>query len=353
MKIVTDEARPVTELRKSVPPNVAAATAKALEKLPADRFESAATFRDALGETGFTHATAPPSPGIGARSTLARILPWGVAAVMAILWALSVLKPTPETTPVTTRTRLTGRDMVVIPGGGRRLAISPDGSWIVVGDMDEGKVFKLYARRSEALAFRELPGTEGATDPVFSPDGEWVAFRSAGTIKKVNLLGGPALPIADGFNPHWGVDDTIVFTTGGNLFKVSASGGEPVLILAGDSATVPQWPHLLPDGEAVVFSTATDGDPVGGRIMLLELSNGEVKPLVPSGNAPRYVPTGHILFGHGEQSLFAVPFDLASHEVTGGPVRVIPEVTVFAGGATQFAVSKTGTAVYSTAGSVG
>ena len=38
MKIVTDVARPVNELRRNVPPNVVAALAKALEKLPADRF---------------------------------------------------------------------------------------------------------------------------------------------------------------------------------------------------------------------------------------------------------------------------------------------------------------------------
>ncbi len=54
MKIVTDTARPVTELRKAVPRNVADAVAKSLEKLPADRFESAKAFGDALGNPGFS-----------------------------------------------------------------------------------------------------------------------------------------------------------------------------------------------------------------------------------------------------------------------------------------------------------
>src|SRR4051812_48935572 len=49
MKIITEAAQPVTRLRKSVPPNVAAAVAKALEKLPADRFTSANEFAAALG----------------------------------------------------------------------------------------------------------------------------------------------------------------------------------------------------------------------------------------------------------------------------------------------------------------
>ncbi len=53
MKIVTEEAAPVTKLRRSVPPNVAAAVAKGLEKLPADRFDSAKAFADALADPGF------------------------------------------------------------------------------------------------------------------------------------------------------------------------------------------------------------------------------------------------------------------------------------------------------------
>jgi eukaryotic-like serine/threonine-protein kinase len=53
MKIITETARPVTELRKAVPPNIAAALAIALEKLPADRFESAKAFADALSNRAF------------------------------------------------------------------------------------------------------------------------------------------------------------------------------------------------------------------------------------------------------------------------------------------------------------
>ena len=53
MKIVTEEAASVTTLRKAVPPNVASAVATALEKLPADRFDSAKAFSDALANPAF------------------------------------------------------------------------------------------------------------------------------------------------------------------------------------------------------------------------------------------------------------------------------------------------------------
>ncbi len=61
MKIIADDVAPVTSLRKSVPPNVAAAVAKSLEKLPADRFDSAKAFADALGNSAFTTAAGTPT----------------------------------------------------------------------------------------------------------------------------------------------------------------------------------------------------------------------------------------------------------------------------------------------------
>ncbi len=56
MKIIAEDAAPVTKLRKAVPPNVAAAVGKSLEKLPADRFESAKAFAEALASPGYTNA---------------------------------------------------------------------------------------------------------------------------------------------------------------------------------------------------------------------------------------------------------------------------------------------------------
>src|SRR5688500_18371050 len=54
LKIVAHVAQPIRELRKAVPPHVAAAVARALEKLQADRFESAKAFAEALHNPAFT-----------------------------------------------------------------------------------------------------------------------------------------------------------------------------------------------------------------------------------------------------------------------------------------------------------
>ncbi|MGH7522903.1 MAG: protein kinase domain-containing protein, partial [Gemmatimonadales bacterium] len=89
MKIVTQDVTPVTELRKSVPPNVAAALAKALEKLPADRFETARAFGAALTDPHFITATAAASPGTtrGFRSWIRSPWSWGTIAIAALLVA--------------------------------------------------------------------------------------------------------------------------------------------------------------------------------------------------------------------------------------------------------------------------
>ena len=87
--------------------------------------------------------------------------------------------------------------------------------------------------------------------------------------------------------------------------------------------------------------------------MLVEIESGDLVDLGVSGSNPRYIPTGHLVYGHESQALMAVPFELDTHRATGEPSTVLPEVLVFGGGATQFAVSETGTAIYGLPGSVG
>jgi serine/threonine-protein kinase len=242
---------------------------------------------------------------------------------------------------VPTRSQLTGFDF---GGNGWRLAISPDGRWIVsTGSIGGG--FQLYARRADDTEWRLLAGTGGGLNPTFSPDGQSVAFDVSGRILKVPITGGPALPVADGTNPHWGVDGTIVYQGTGSeagLYRVAGSGGEPELLLRSDTLQVVR-PHLLPNGKAAVFGTA---GAAASRIMLLEIETARVRQLVAAGTNPRYVPTGHIVYGHGDGALMGVPFDLETLEVTGPPITLLPQLAVGSGGSALFAVSETGTLIY-------
>ena len=84
-KVMTEEPRPIIPQRKTVPPEVEAAVLNALEKLPADRFGSAAEFAAALERplsTTTARTASAHAPQRGIRSIAFWIL--GVAAALAI-----------------------------------------------------------------------------------------------------------------------------------------------------------------------------------------------------------------------------------------------------------------------------
>ena len=356
VKILTADAPSITSERGTVPPHVGHALAKSLEKLPADRFTSAAEFATALGDEGFTYQARTRTSAATALSepiaSVATAKPWNrdrrvvaallVATTTSVLAAWGWLRPAPEP-GVPTRAAVTGVDMT--GGQGWRLAISPDGRSIL--KVAEGS---MHIRPANDPEWRQLPNTEGGTRPSFSPNGQSVAFATGGGISKVSTGGGPALPVTtSGTNPHWGFDDTIVYNVGGALYRVGSSGGDPQVLLESDSVNVSR-PHLLPNGRAVVFGTNTGPGTSAStsRILIFEIETGEVRELIPSGNQPRYVSTGHLIYGHGDGALMGVPFDVETLEVTGAPVTLLPSLAVFGGGASQFGVSNNGTLIYAT-----
>ena len=133
MRILTEDPRPITEVRKAVPPNVGAAVARAVEKLPADRFASAGDFRDALRDTDFEYVArarpeaktgvvevAPPTPAttwLGDRRSKVAV---GLLALMTVLWLQATMGASVDPGPTRPVTRMQvdlGR-----PWSGARLA---------------------------------------------------------------------------------------------------------------------------------------------------------------------------------------------------------------------------------------
>ena len=169
------------------------------------------------------------------------------------------------------------------------VAISPDGTRIVYGSgTGPGSTRQLYLRHVDQLDATPLRGTEGGSGPFFSPDGEWVGFHAGDTLKKVSVLGGPAVTICDldGFprGRSWTSDDTIVFaTTASNgLMRVPVVGGEPEVLTSVDpegAETAHVWPEVLPNGKGVLF-TAWSGSDDGA---------GVGPPTTPSCSPPRRV----------------------------------------------------------------
>ena len=348
MKIVTEEAAPVTKLRKSIPPNVAAAVAKALEKLPADRFDSAKAFAEALGNPAYTRpiggstvAAAGPAATWWRRVALVAGSALLACAALA-MWALgrSVNPPTtvrhwnlvlPDSAPLDYFAPSfygEGQPALTIARGGDRIAFVAR----------RGGTTVLYYRRLDDDASHVLAGTEGASQPFFSPDGEWVGFFAGGELKKVSVAGGSPVVITRvgaARGAVWATDGHILFADrdARSLLSVPASGGT-----TSDRLSAPQdrlyWPSLLPGEEWVVGSSDSR------RLVLWSLKNGRglvlgAGGLVPvessdtasllTGTYPRYVASGHLVYLVGN-TLMALPFDPKRLRVMGPPAPVMQAV---------------------------
>ena len=214
-------------------------------------------------------------------------------------------------------------------------------------------------RPVDQLAATPLRGADGGgQSPFFSPDGESVGFRDGNTLKRVSILGGPAVTIADVGSPlrgaSWGRDDGIVFATATSkgLLRVPSVGGEPEVLTTVDpeqGETDHWWPEVLPNGRGVLF-TAWSGSDAGSRIAVVSTETGQVTYLLTGGSNPRNSPTGHLVYGVGG-TLRAVGFDAERLELTSNnPVPVVETVSTQATRAASFSVADNGSLVYVSGG---
>ena len=351
-------------LDADLPPRLSALLRRCLDKEPRQRVQAVGDVRLAM-EGAFETTAAPPSEATtplgpqpaGWRRAMSVV---GVAVVGGVIVGVGVwiLKPPTPSPP-----RAHARFVVNTPPDGvlqvsnlfPDVAVSPDGTHIVyVSGLGPPATRQLYVRPVDQLDATPLRGTDGANFPFFSPDGAWVGFRDVNTLKKVSILGGPAVTIANlGSLPlgvSWGPDDTIIFATAASrgLMRVPSVGGDPEVLTtvgAEDTETEHRWPDALPNGRGVLF-TAWSGSDEGSRIALLSVETGEITYLVPGGSHPHYVPTGHIVYGVNG-TLRAVGFDLDRLALTSNnPVPVLESVSTKITGAANFSFSKSGTLVY-------
>jgi serine/threonine-protein kinase len=285
------------------------------------------------------------------------MLPWTIAAAaLATAAALVMTMMTPRRVESQAPVRLiadVGADVSILDSGAA-VALSADGSMLALSAQSGGRT-RLYVRRLERFDAMVLPGGDGANNPFFSPDGQWIAFFAAGTLKKISVNGGAAVTLADSVGQRggtWSEDGTIIFGhTSGGLVRVSSNGGkpEPVTSLLEGEATH-RYPQVLPGGKAVLFTsyTSPSGTFDQANIVVQPLPSGPPKIVQRGGYYGRYVPSGHLVYMRNG-TLFAVPFDLGQLQVAGETVPVVEDVTSNPTlGAAQFAVSSSGTLVYRT-----
>ena len=359
MKIITEPAEAVTKYRKSVPANVAAAVAKSLEKLPADRFESAKAFADALANSAYGAAASPTAHGARAVGRWNRITMAATAvatlAVIAATWVVTT-RPAAKEQPVM-------RSVMGLPDG---LAVegfdlSPDGSRFVLRARKARSAgaptgdHELWLRPADQLQAMVLAATERAVYPKFSPDGRQIGFvdLTTGAIKIVDLDGGSARTVADTGvtrNPiAFAPDGSIIARGRSGLLRFPADGSPRAAISVVDRKAG-EGGHdvadVLPNGRGVLFTLVrTPLSNVNGYdIAALDLTSGRHQ-VVAHGVAARYF-AGYLLVVHANGVLSAAPFDQDARRVTGPEFQMATDVHVWPFGNIDLAISGNGTLAF-------
>jgi eukaryotic-like serine/threonine-protein kinase len=357
--ILEKEPEPVSTLQPLTPPALERAVRRCLAKEPDDRWQTA---RDLvlelkwIAEGGLQVALAPTAAVKGIRSLGRRalILSLGTLLLGALVASLATwnLKPTLPL-PI-------ARTVIMLPPGQRlagleqpAVALSPDGTHLAYVAIQGGTQQQLYLRAMDSLEARPLSGTEGAINPFFSPDGQWVGFYTGQKLKKVSLNGGAAMRLGDVVTPHgasWGSQGTIAFAPAGAsvLRQLSEAGGasKPLTRLEKGEGSH-RWPEYLPGGKALLFSSgASVANWNNAQVAVQSIGTGERHNLVQGGTQPHYAASGHLVYAQGG-NLMAMPFDLQRLAVTGAAVPVVEGVLQSSSsGAAQYSLSGTGSLAY-------
>ena len=236
------------------------------------------------------------------------------------------------------------------------IAIDPDGTTLAYTAVVDSRVW-LFLRRLERFRAERVPGTDGAAQPFFAPDGTQLAYFADGALKRVGLDGGDPVEIclvpgapAGG---TWTPDGQIVFAPlgGQGLQIVSADGGSPLSLteLNDQEAEVAHgWPHVLPDGRSLLFTIGRSGR--NPRLALLSLQSGERQGLVPAEGGASWVLSGHVVYARRGE-VFALAVDTETLSVSRAP-RVVADTAISSAagyerlGHSSVAVARDGTLIY-------
>jgi serine/threonine-protein kinase len=354
-KLMTEEPRRLSLLRKTVPPHVEAAVQRAMEKLPADRFGSAAEFAAALADSATAGRYARTTQMAAVRPLSRPSIRLVVAAVLLTVLGLLAGRWTaqakaPEVMPSRLAILPPEQGALVSAGLARILDISRDGRFVVFAA--NGQTSDLVVvRRLDEPEGTALPNSAGIRNISISPDGRFIySPRSTSGLQRAPIAGG-AWSQVPSIQPtaflSWTSDGTAWWTPmlAGGMYRTRPNATTFERAFAADSGTFgPVIQQILPgDRKAlVVLSANSNSGPAGIR----DLATGAVTTLFDFPVVELRYAAGVLVYARPDNTLNAVPFDVERGTVRGDPVVLAGDVALTGAGVAQFALSENGTVVY-------
>ncbi|HXV12973.1 MAG TPA: hypothetical protein VEC56_02085, partial [Candidatus Krumholzibacteria bacterium] len=337
---------------------------RCLEKDPRKRLRDAGEARIAL-EDIVAHPVEAPAPATAPppsakRPAWRRLAPWAVALAAIVFAARATIRVENFREPTFVSVTLPRADIADAGMENLLMDLSRDGRTLAYCARRDG-VVRLYTRSFNEREAVELAGTENASNPFFSPDGQWIAFAADAKLKKVSVRGGPVFEIRDLYEGHragaWLDDGSIICVPSfaSPVFRIPPGGGIGTAVTVIDSAAgerTHRWPGVFPGDEWVYFTVGTarnPGDYENAEIAVVSLKTGERRSLIKGASMARYAKPGHMLFSKGGV-LMSAPVDPDHPKLLGPAVPVLDKIAgEQTSGAVHMAMSGNGTLAFVTA----
>ncbi|HKW32855.1 MAG TPA: protein kinase [Candidatus Acidoferrum sp.] len=327
--ILEKDPQPISTVKPTTPPTLDHVVSRCLAKNPEERWQSGRDLKWAL------ELAIGPRPPMPARASWRSRWVIGAVAVIIASAALWSFWPRPQPVERIMQFRIEpppGADFIFGVGGGN--AISPDGRMAAFVAASAGSP-KLWIRSLDSMVARELPGTDNAQFPFWSPDSKSLGFFGNGRLQRLDLTGGPPVTLApapNGRGAAWSSKGAIIFApnAGTGLWKVSENGGpftHLTVVQQAQGENTHRWPLFLADGQRFIYY-ARGENAESGSLYLSSLEQPQARALIAKGIYPAaaYSPArgkhSEYLYWLRERTLMAQPFDSQHGRFSGDAVAV-------------------------------
>ncbi len=369
-EVVNVDVPPPSTLKPGLDPELDRIVLECMEKDPNERMQSIkqaaidlnrfkrTSSRSRASRTFSTNAMSNVNHNAGSNSfpssfRISGVVPYTAAIVFfitTVIISYLYLFPKATSQPLIRSSILFPDTSLVIDGG--MLALSPDGTKLAFIGEDPRGVRKIWVRTLSTFSAIELPGTEKALFPFWSPDSRYIGFFAEKSMKRTDAHGGGLLTLCEWDTPFgatWSEDGSIYFCSWQKrgILRVPSQGGAVTTIVPAQKGEVLTYPHMLDDAKTILYNrfVASKDSSFMDGVYAYSFGSNDSRLLVPNAVNAQYA-NGYLL-SIQEKVLFAQPFDPVAVEVQGEANIVAQQVAGIGNyGKSNYSVSQNGLLVY-------